>query len=208
MKSDGEVASCHIHVSWRWWSNTWKSEAVAILCRCSGLLCWSTLSLECTALICLAIPCIYIHSFWSCSDWVWQEICIGILGNLACHSKAEKAMVTAEGFVSTALQQLQFDDPPILSETCRWKIVRYHLKFHVLDLCWKHIVLMMMIERMRKAWTYWAFPHRRTQVIKFYIIDLYASTRSSDNVVLKIIHNCMFYLVKLVEHYDFFILCI
>lgn len=48
-----------------------------------------------------------------------QEICLGILGNLACHSKPEKVMVNFEGLVPTVIQQLQFEDPPSLCETCR-----------------------------------------------------------------------------------------
>jgi hypothetical protein len=48
-----------------------------------------------------------------------QEICLGILGNLACHSKPEKVMVSFEGLVPTVIQQLQFEDPPSLCETCR-----------------------------------------------------------------------------------------
>ncbi|XP_024374434.1 uncharacterized protein [Physcomitrium patens] len=48
-----------------------------------------------------------------------REICLGILGNLACHTKPEMIMVNFEGLVPTVIQQLQFEDPPSLCETCR-----------------------------------------------------------------------------------------
>ncbi|KAG0579041.1 hypothetical protein KC19_4G067800 [Ceratodon purpureus] len=48
-----------------------------------------------------------------------REICLGILGNLACHSKPEKVMVNFEGLVPTVIRMLQFEDPPSLCETCR-----------------------------------------------------------------------------------------
>lgn len=50
---------------------------------------------------------------------VAQEICLGILANLACYSKPEKVMVNFEGLLPAIIQQLQFEDPPSLCETCR-----------------------------------------------------------------------------------------
>jgi hypothetical protein len=48
-----------------------------------------------------------------------REICLGILGNLACHAKPEKIMVETEGFVSMVVKQLFVNDAPSLSEACR-----------------------------------------------------------------------------------------
>jgi hypothetical protein len=48
-----------------------------------------------------------------------REICLGILGNLACHAKPEKIMVETEGFVAMVVKQLFVNDAPSLSEACR-----------------------------------------------------------------------------------------
>jgi hypothetical protein len=57
-----------------------------------------------------------------------REICLGILGNLACHAKPEKIMVETEGFVSMVVKQLFVNDAPSLSEACRcqsWPLVTW-----------------------------------------------------------------------------------
>lgn len=48
-----------------------------------------------------------------------REICLGIMGNLACHAVLERAMVATIGLVQMVVQQLFFEDSPTLSETCR-----------------------------------------------------------------------------------------
>eukprot|EP01018_Ginkgo_biloba_P039483 Gb_26867 [translate_table: standard] len=48
-----------------------------------------------------------------------REICLGIMGNLACHAVPERAMVGKNGLVQMVVQQLFLDDFPSLSETCR-----------------------------------------------------------------------------------------
>lgn len=48
-----------------------------------------------------------------------REICLGIMGNLACHAVLERAMVATIGLVQMVVQQLFFEDSPSLSETCR-----------------------------------------------------------------------------------------
>jgi len=49
----------------------------------------------------------------------FMEICLGIMGNLACHAVLERAMVATIGLVQMVVQQLFFEDSPTLSETCR-----------------------------------------------------------------------------------------
>lgn len=48
-----------------------------------------------------------------------REICLGIMGNLACHVVPERAMVAKNGLVQMVVQQLFFEDSACLSETCR-----------------------------------------------------------------------------------------
>ncbi|GLJ12011.1 hypothetical protein SUGI_0181970 [Cryptomeria japonica] len=48
-----------------------------------------------------------------------REICLGIMGNLACHAVPERAMVTTNGLVQIVVQQLFLNDSPSLSEICR-----------------------------------------------------------------------------------------
>lgn len=48
-----------------------------------------------------------------------REICLGIMGNLACHAVPERAMVATNGLVQMVVRQLFFEDSPSLSETCR-----------------------------------------------------------------------------------------
>lgn len=48
-----------------------------------------------------------------------QEICLGIIGNLACHDDLNGAIVSKNGLVETVVQQLFLDDSTCLSETFR-----------------------------------------------------------------------------------------
>eukprot|EP00249_Psilotum_nudum_P013307 c24272_g1_i3 orf=861-2543(-) len=55
-----------------------------------------------------------------------REICIGILGNLACHGGPGRAMVEIEGLVQKIVQSLFVDDSPSLCELCRLLSVGLH----------------------------------------------------------------------------------
>ncbi|KAH7287466.1 hypothetical protein KP509_32G057200 [Ceratopteris richardii] len=48
-----------------------------------------------------------------------REICLGILGNLACHAEPVKAIVETSGLPTEIIQTLFVDDAPSLSEACR-----------------------------------------------------------------------------------------
>ncbi|MCO5586000.1 hypothetical protein L7F22_039937 [Adiantum nelumboides] len=48
-----------------------------------------------------------------------REVCLGILGNLACHAEPVKAIVQTSGLPSEIIQSLFVDDAPSLSEACR-----------------------------------------------------------------------------------------
>ncbi|KAI5056379.1 hypothetical protein GOP47_0028197 [Adiantum capillus-veneris] len=48
-----------------------------------------------------------------------REVCLGILGNLACHAEPVKAIVQTSGLPDQVLQSLFVDDAPSLSEACR-----------------------------------------------------------------------------------------
>ncbi|KAI0498133.1 hypothetical protein KFK09_021374 [Dendrobium nobile] len=54
------------------------------------------------------------------------EICLGILGNLACHDVSSKAMATKDGLIEMVISQLYLDDSPCLSETFRLLTVALH----------------------------------------------------------------------------------
>ncbi|KAJ6311006.1 hypothetical protein OIU76_015680 [Salix suchowensis] len=47
------------------------------------------------------------------------EICLGIIGNLACHEAPMKHIVSANGLISTIVDQLFSDDTQCLAEACR-----------------------------------------------------------------------------------------
>lgn len=49
-----------------------------------------------------------------------QEICLGILGNLACHKFPQKAMVEIKGLIPSIVRQIFEQDPPSITEACRW----------------------------------------------------------------------------------------
>lgn len=48
-----------------------------------------------------------------------REICLGIMGNLACHAMPVKAIVQTSGLPKEIVQSLFVDDAPSLSEACR-----------------------------------------------------------------------------------------
>lgn len=48
-----------------------------------------------------------------------QEICLGILGNLACHESLVSAISLHNGLVATVVDQLFLDDSACLSEIFR-----------------------------------------------------------------------------------------
>lgn len=48
-----------------------------------------------------------------------REVCLGILGNLACHAKPVKAIVQTTGLPNEIIRSLFVDDAPSLSEACR-----------------------------------------------------------------------------------------
>ncbi|KAF0927426.1 hypothetical protein E2562_032729 [Oryza meyeriana var. granulata] len=48
-----------------------------------------------------------------------KEICIGIIGNLACHKSLANAITSHDGLIATVMDQLFLDDPGCLTETFR-----------------------------------------------------------------------------------------
>ncbi|XXG86064.1 hypothetical protein AAC387_Pa11g1038 [Persea americana] len=48
-----------------------------------------------------------------------KEICLGIIGNLACHEVPRNAITSNKGLIQTVTDQLFLDDSVCLSETCR-----------------------------------------------------------------------------------------
>uniref|UniRef100_A0A0E0KHI4 Uncharacterized protein n=1 Tax=Oryza punctata TaxID=4537 RepID=A0A0E0KHI4_ORYPU len=48
-----------------------------------------------------------------------KEICIGIIGNLACHKSLANAITSHNGLIATVVDQLFLDDPGCLTETFR-----------------------------------------------------------------------------------------
>eukprot|EP00252_Welwitschia_mirabilis_P000693 TRINITY_DN10664_c0_g1_i1.p1 TRINITY_DN10664_c0_g1~~TRINITY_DN10664_c0_g1_i1.p1 ORF type:complete len:561 (-),score=118.79 TRINITY_DN10664_c0_g1_i1:63-1745(-) len=57
-----------------------------------------------------------------------REICIGILGNLACHEVTARAIILKNKMAETIMQQLFLDDSPCLCETCRLLCAGLHSK--------------------------------------------------------------------------------
>jgi len=49
-----------------------------------------------------------------------KEICIGIMGNLACHESLVDAISMQNGLITTVVDQLFLDDSACLSETFRF----------------------------------------------------------------------------------------
>ncbi|XP_008794053.2 uncharacterized protein LOC103710188 isoform X2 [Phoenix dactylifera] len=49
----------------------------------------------------------------------FMEICLGIIGNLACHEVLSNAIVSTSGLIETVVEQLFLDDSACLSETFR-----------------------------------------------------------------------------------------
>ncbi|KAJ8563493.1 hypothetical protein K7X08_031945 [Anisodus acutangulus] len=47
------------------------------------------------------------------------EICLGIIGNLACHDVSRRKITSTNGLIGVVLQQLFLDDTPCLCEACR-----------------------------------------------------------------------------------------
>ncbi|PKI78784.1 hypothetical protein CRG98_000851 [Punica granatum] len=48
-----------------------------------------------------------------------KEICLGIIGNLACHEVLMDSIVSTSGLIQTIIDQLFLDDSQCLSEACR-----------------------------------------------------------------------------------------
>uniref|UniRef100_A0A7N0VBW7 ARM repeat superfamily protein n=1 Tax=Kalanchoe fedtschenkoi TaxID=63787 RepID=A0A7N0VBW7_KALFE len=48
-----------------------------------------------------------------------KEICLGIIGNLACHDLPRKQIISTKGLVEMIVYQLVSDDTPCLCEVCR-----------------------------------------------------------------------------------------
>ena len=48
-----------------------------------------------------------------------QEICLGIMGNLACHESLVDAICLEKGLISTVVDQLFLEDVKCVSETFR-----------------------------------------------------------------------------------------
>ncbi|KAK3146456.1 hypothetical protein QOZ80_3BG0266510 [Eleusine coracana subsp. coracana] len=53
------------------------------------------------------------------NNLVLEEICLGIMGNLACHESLVNAMSLQNGLIATVVDQLFLDDSACLSETFR-----------------------------------------------------------------------------------------
>ena len=48
-----------------------------------------------------------------------QEVCLGIMANIACHSGQAAAMAGEPNLIPSVIAQLFQDDPPTLTEACR-----------------------------------------------------------------------------------------
>lgn len=64
----------------------------------------------------MVISCIFLFIEFVLSV---QEICIGIMGNLACHESLVNAISMQNGLTATVVGQLFLDDSACLSETFR-----------------------------------------------------------------------------------------
>lgn len=53
------------------------------------------------------------------SLFLFQEISLGIIGNLACHEVPMKQIVSTNGLIEIIVDQLFSDDAQCLCETCR-----------------------------------------------------------------------------------------
>jgi hypothetical protein len=62
-----------------------------------------------------------------------QEVCLGIMGNLACHESLVDAICLEKGLIATVVDQLFLDDVSCLSETFRLDL--FEIKSSIF-ICW------------------------------------------------------------------------
>lgn len=60
--------------------------------------------------------------------WACKEICLGIIGNLACHEGLLKHIESTSGLVNILVGQLFLDDTQCLTELCRQEIIFVNVK--------------------------------------------------------------------------------
>jgi hypothetical protein len=63
-----------------------------------------------------------------------QEVCLGIMGNLACHESLVNAICLEKGLITTVVNQLFLDDVKCLSEAFRLDM--FEIKSFFYFICW------------------------------------------------------------------------